>query len=423
MSDHVARMTAEWSPGRAVNEERLAAPLHSIDCGTAYRGCAPGCPKDQAEPRCHCGAYATSDDGKTCCEPGHEARLAAKLASAPPAEAKGDQHCRWGICALPHTELTREEFATAINRMAVSAHGIAKVLAHDDSLRARASEAEEREAKWRRELSAAYELSERAREIVVSALNQPPEHYYDKHDNGEWSAEHIAFAIRSLFRERDEAREQRDDLSRENKGLRDQRDAISDQREDLANEILAERAARLRAEAERDEAAVALASLLLLLPLAGQGLLEERLAAAEAEVKRLNDVVDGHARDSARAGLERDRAEHRLKLATEEIVRVRLAYDDPSLDATDGAHPAWWRGSDAGVAGAVRIVNEALDGPLPLAGCVGGADLEAVRQRAAALRARAQRLEKAGDALVCRIDPDGYGRPALAAWAAAKEQK
>jgi hypothetical protein len=140
-------------------------------------------------------------------------------------------------------------------------------------------------------------------------------------------------------------------------------------------------------------------------------------------VKRLNDVVDGHARDSARAGLERDRAEHRLKLATEEIVRVRLAYDDPSLDATDGAHPAWWRGSDAGVAGAVRIVNEALDGPLPLAGCVGGADLEAVRQRAAALRARAQRLEKAGDALVCRIDPDGYGRPALAAWAAAKEQK
>jgi hypothetical protein len=118
--------------------------------------------------------------------------------------------------------------------------------------RTRAREAEGREAKWRRELSAACELSERAREIVVSALNQPPEHYYDKHDNGEWSAEHIAFAIRSLFRERDEAREQRDDLSRENKGLRDQRDAISDQREDLANEILVERAARGKAEEYKD---------------------------------------------------------------------------------------------------------------------------------------------------------------------------
>ena len=82
----------------------------------------------------------------------------------------------------------------------------AKLLAHDAALRARAREAEEREAKWRRELSAACELSERAREIVITALNQPPEHFYDKHDNGEWSAEHIAFAIRSLFRERDEAR-------------------------------------------------------------------------------------------------------------------------------------------------------------------------------------------------------------------------
>lgn len=124
---------------------------------------------------------------------------------------------------------------------------------------------------------------------------------------------------------------------------------------------------------------------------------EKALAAAEAEAARLNGVVDEHAADAMRAGLERAKTERRLREATEEIVRVRLAYDDPSLDATDGAHPAWWRGSDAGVAGAVRIVNEALDGPLPLPGCVGGADLEAVRQRVAALRARVARLVEAGD--------------------------
>jgi hypothetical protein len=285
-------------------------------------------------------------------------------------------------------------------------------------------------------------LSERAREIVITALNQPPEHFYDKHDNGEWSAEHAAFAIRSLFRERDEAREQRDALSRENKGLRDQRDAISDQREDLANEILVERAARVKAEAERDAWRSTLRSRFADCPddpeMAGTVLgayirttdsanesLRARLAAAEAEVKRLNGVVDEHASGAARAGLERDRAEHRLKLATEEIVRVRLAYDDPSLDATDGAHPAWWRGNDAGVAGAVGIVNEALDGPLPLPGCVGGADLERVRQRVAALRERCKALEEAGNRLdgwAARSD-NTEAVEARDLWAAAKGAK
>jgi predicted nucleic acid-binding Zn-ribbon protein len=62
---------------------------------------------------------------------------------------------------------------------------------------------------------------------------------------------------REAEEERDNANEERDaygalvaELRHERDEAREQRDAISDQREDLANEILVERAARLRAEAE-----------------------------------------------------------------------------------------------------------------------------------------------------------------------------
>lgn len=46
------------------------------------------------------------------------------------------------------------------------------------------------------------------------------------------------------------------------------------------------------------------------------------------------------------------------------LLRTLLAghWDDPELDLTDGAHPAWWRGNDAGVHGALDRVKEALDG-------------------------------------------------------------
>jgi len=36
--------------------------------------------------------------------------------------------------------------------------------------------------------------------------------------------------------------------------------------------------------------------------------------------------------------------------------------DDPELDATDFAHPAWWRGEEAGVRGVVRLLRKALKG-------------------------------------------------------------
>lgn len=46
-------------------------------------------------------------------------------------------------------------------------------------------------------------------------------------------------------------------------------------------------------------------------------------------------------------------------------LRTLLDYyyaDSPDLDATDGAHPAWWRGEEYGVLSAVRAVNKWLDG-------------------------------------------------------------
>ena len=35
--------------------------------------------------------------------------------------------------------------------------------------------------------------------------------------------------------------------------------------------------------------------------------------------------------------------------------------DNPNLDGTDLAHPAWWRGNDAGLDGAVYQINKILD--------------------------------------------------------------
>ena len=35
--------------------------------------------------------------------------------------------------------------------------------------------------------------------------------------------------------------------------------------------------------------------------------------------------------------------------------------DNPELDGTDGAHPAWWRGCDAGADSTVHIIHRILD--------------------------------------------------------------
>lgn len=46
-----------------------------------------------------------------------------------------------------------------------------------------------------------------------------------------------------------------------------------------------------------------------------------------------------------------------------EVARLR-ALDDPDLDGTDHAHPAWWRGSDAGAIGVLRRWRRALGMPV-----------------------------------------------------------
>ena len=66
--------------------------------------------------------------------------------------------------------------------------------------------------------------------------------------------------------------------------------------------------------------------------------------------------------------------------------------DDPQWDATDAAHPAWWRGNDHGVAAVVQIINGTLDGKPP--GTYGSADLTSAIRRVA--EARADGMREAG---------------------------
>lgn len=63
-----------------------------------------------------------------------------------------------------------------------------------------------------------------------------------------------------------------------------------------------------------------------------------------------------------------------------------LVKDYPFFDGTDAAHPAWWRGNDAGVDGAVRRIEEVLSGKDDGSGVLGYAPLENLRRRLIGLR-------------------------------------
>lgn len=58
--------------------------------------------------------------------------------------------------------------------------------------------------------------------------------------------------------------------------------------------------------------------------------------------------------------------------------------DNPEWDATDFAHPAWWRGEQHAVTQVVKQIEEILDGK-PVTGFSGYAPLQAVRKRVEAL--------------------------------------
>lgn len=86
----------------------------------------------------------------------------------------------------------------------------------------------------------------------------------------------------------------------------------------------------------------------------------------------------------------------RAEAAEKEVERLRGALeearkDNDELDGTDAAHPAWWRGNDAGVSQACAKINAILDG----ADVFGTASepWESARRRVAEARKDSDRLE------------------------------
>ncbi len=59
---------------------------------------------------------------------------------------------------------------------------------------------------------------------------------------------------------------------------------------------------------------------------------------------------------------------------------ARWLPDDPEMDCTDGAHPAWWRGQDYGAEAICREVSKILDGTHDVSGTA-SEPWEAVRRR------------------------------------------
>lgn len=72
--------------------------------------------------------------------------------------------------------------------------------------------------------------------------------------------------------------------------------------------------------------------------------------------------------------------------AAADLIDRLLASDNPDLDATDAAHPSWWRGQQHGVNGAVARLQAVLDGKDDGSGVLGSPGLEALRRRLLAER-------------------------------------
>ena len=60
-------------------------------------------------------------------------------------------------------------------------------------------------------------------------------------------------------------------------------------------------------------------------------------------------------------------------------------HDDPDLDATDFAHPAWWRGNDYAYHMVCQKIAAVLDGKDDGSGVINGSELETIRRRIMAL--------------------------------------
>jgi hypothetical protein len=94
-------------------------------------------------------------------------------------------------------------------------------------------------------------------------------------------------------------------------------------------------------------------------------------------------------------------------------VRSREPGDDPELDATDGAHPAWWRGYIYGVAHTVDVVIAMINGTAPSGGKFSMPELNLLAERIASLRASARYAgdwKRAAKRIWTRAVPDTLGR-------------
>ena len=84
----------------------------------------------------------------------------------------------------------------------------------------------------------------------------------------------------------------------------------------------------------------------------------------------------------------------RDKRSAEQVVReirdgAGSKPDNPDLDGTDAAHPAWWRGHDHGSGMMTRTVLALFDEPLDGPGVFGNPELELIRQKIRELRRKA----------------------------------
>lgn len=68
--------------------------------------------------------------------------------------------------------------------------------------------------------------------------------------------------------------------------------------------------------------------------------------------------------------------------------------DDPEWDATDAAHPAWWRGEEYGGKQAIRRIRRVMDGEDDGSGVIGDTDAEKIRRDILALKAEVERLKR-----------------------------
>ena len=110
-------------------------------------------------------------------------------------------------------------------------------------------------------------------------------------------------------------------------------------------------------------------------------------AEAEALREKMEELADMHRINDnplhEPISLGMRKLEKEIAALREKVAAVKD--DDPEMDATDWAHPAWWRGNERGVEQAANIALNLLHG-MRHTGVYGGAELEQMVKEIVALR-------------------------------------